>query len=141
MTTSIYEKLVQKKLIKEETFTQEPNRVKKKFSGWMWEAKYEVTTKDNKTYTFAMWHHFNKDDGSPEWKPSIEDIRKYMFCTSVPRGDGQVDHTWNSVLVDNTYYTSKWGFFGHKNRNYQKEVIEQIKNGTWKENPDIEILL
>jgi hypothetical protein len=141
MAISIYEKLVQKNLIKEEKFRQEPNRVRAKAKGWMWEAKYEVTTKNDEKYIFKMWNHFFEDDGSLEWKPSIEDIRKHMYCQFVPRGKGLVSHSWNSVLVNNIYYTSKKGFFGYENRTYQKEMIEQIKNGTWKENPDIEMLL
>ena len=128
-------------MIKEEGFREGPTRVREKAEGWMWEAKYEVRTKDDKVFIFYMWNHFFEDDGSNEWEPSIEDIRKYMSCEFVPCGDTCVNHSWHSSLVDGVYYTSKKGFFGYENRTYQDEVIKQIKNGEWETNPDIEMLL
>ena len=140
---SIYNILVQRNIIKEERFRKEPTKKKEKARGWMWEAEYEVITKDGKMFIFYMWHHFFEDDGSKEWKPSIGDIRTHMYCKFVPCGDGdkRVSHSWHSSLVNGVYYTSKKGFFGYKNRTYQEEVIKQIKNGEWKTNPDIELLL
>lgn len=138
---SIYNILVQRNLIKEERFREGPTRVREKARGWMWEAKYEVITKDDKMFVFYMWHHFFEDDGSNEWKPSIGEVRNKMYCQFVPCGDVRVSHSWHSSLVDGVYYTSKKGFFGYENRTYQDEVIKQIKNGEWETNPDIEILL
>ena len=138
---SIYNMLVQRNMIKEERFRKKPMRVRQKVQGWMWEAEYEVITKDDKMFVFHMWNHFFEDDGSKEWKPSIEDIRKNMFCQFVPCGKQRVSHSWHTILVDGVYYVSKRGFFGFENRTYQEEAIKQIKNGEWETNPDIEILL
>jgi hypothetical protein len=135
--------LVQRNMIKEGRFRRGPTRVREKARGWMWEAEYEVITKDGKMFIFYMWHHFVEDDGSEEWKPSIGQVIKYMYCQFVPCGDGDkhVSHSWHSSFVDGVYYTSKKGFFSYENRNYQEEVIKQIKNGEWEANPDIELLL
>lgn len=138
---SIYNMLVHKNMIKEERFRREPMRVKQKVKGWMWEAEYEVITKDDKMFVFHMWNHFFEDDGSAEWKPSIEDIRKYMFCKFVPCGKQRVSCCWHTILFDGVYYVSERGFFGYENPNYKEEAIKQIKNGEWETNPDIEILL
>ena len=138
---SIYNTLVQRNMIKEERFRKGPTRVREKARGWMWEAECEVITNDDKMFIFYMWHHFFEDDGSNEWKPSIGEVRNKMYCQFVPCGGVRVSHSWHSSLVDGVYYTSKKGFFGYENRTYQDEVIKQIKNGKWKTNPDIEMLL
>ena len=138
---SIYDILVQRNKIKEERFIREPMRVKQKVQGWMWEAEYEVITKDDKTFVFYMWNHFYEDNGSIEWVPTIEDVRKYMYCQFVPCGKKQVECCWYTILINGVYYVSKRGFFGYENQNYKEEAIKQIKNGEWETNPDIEILL
>jgi len=138
---SVYRKLVEKKLIKEERFRTKPTRVREKARGFMWEAEYEVITNDDKRFVFNMWNHFFEDDGSKDWNPSIEEVRKHMYCQFVPCGDTLVSYSWHSSLVNGVYYTSKKGFFGFENSTYQDEVIKQIKNGEWETNLDIEMLL
>lgn len=138
---SIYDKLVQKNIIKKERFRKGPTRVREKVQGWMWEAEYEVITTHDKKFVFYMWHHFHDDDSSSEWKPTIQEIKDLMFCKFVPCGTIGVSPSWHTVLADGVYYISKRGFFGYENIAYQEEVEKQIKNGEWKTNPDIEILL
>tara|TARA_Y100000591_G_C21283303_1_gene428387 strand:+ start:23 stop:442 length:420 start_codon:yes stop_codon:yes gene_type:complete len=139
MSLSIYQKLADGELIKGWVFTKKPRRARQKSMGWMWEAEIKVEDKDGKIYIFDVWHHFFSDDGSQEWKPSNEVILRIMHCQYVFIGDKKCSKNGYTICVDNTYYTSKRGFFNH--RNNREEVIEQIRNGTWKENPDIELLV
>ena len=138
---SIYQKLVEKNLIREEKFRQKPVRVTQKTRGWMWKAEYEVITINGKKYNFSMWHHFSNDDGTIIWKPTINEIKHLMFCKDVFCGDNYFDATWHTISVKGSLNLSKRGFFNDFNKMYKKEVKKQIKNGEWKTNPDIELLL
>jgi hypothetical protein len=133
---SIYSMLIDNNHITNEEFIRSPHRVRKKVSGWMWKAEYKVTSHNGIVFMFYMWNHFDNDNDSSEWTPSLEDIKKYMFCKSVNYKGHCYDFNWHTLFINGTYYISKKGFFN--NNKYKNEIIEEIKNGNWKENYDIE---
>ena len=102
----------------------------------MWEAEYKITSYNGSEFVFYMWNHFYNDDDSSEWSPSLGDIKKHMYCRFINYKGRFYDFTWHTILINGTYYISKNGFFN--NNQYKNEIIEQIKNGNWETNSDIE---
>ena len=138
---SLYEYLVKNNLIESEKYTYGPTRVRQKTMGFMWEAKIEVHLKNKKRCRFYMWNHFYDDDGSVDWRPTDADVRKYMHCKFAPFDENKLfDACWHMVLCDGKYYVSQKGWFGYENKNNFRKIIQSIKNGTWKEDPDIALI-
>ena len=141
MSDSLLLNLFRKKgLIKKAIYTKKPRRAREKRVGAMWKAKVEVTTRDGKKYYFDLWYHIFEDNGPEEWKPSFARIRDHMVCETVEIGGKKYyEPNKHIICVDNTYYFSKPGFSICSDE--EKDVIEQVENGTWTENPDIVLLV
>ena len=133
---SIYSILIDNNHVKNEQFVIIPRRVRKKTSGWMWEAEYKITANNGNEFVFYMWRHFYNDNGTSEWTPSLEDIKRSMFCRSINYKGHFYDFNWHTIFINGTYYISKKGFF--TNNQYKNEIIEKIENGHWETDSDIE---
>ena len=70
-----------------------------------------------------------------------QEIKDLMFCKFVPCGNIGVSPSWHTVLADGFITYLNVDFSVLKIELIKEEVKKQIKNGEWKTNPDIEILL
>ena len=141
MSKSLLQRLRDSGLIKTEE--RVIRRARQKKFGWMWEGKLKITLKDDRIFTFDLWIHIMYDEGKDDWKPKEEDLDFYPKFIPI---DGKLkDYTWHTIFVDNLCYGTKSGFFdcrGDEERSKKrKEMTEKIRNGSWKEDPDIHFII
>ena len=141
MSKSLLQRLRDSGLIKTEK--REIQREREKVGGFMWGGKLEITLKDGRVFKFKLWQNINGDVGNPEWEPKDEDL--HFYPQFIPIDGGSFDYTWHAIFVDNLCYGTKSGFFdcdGDEERhNKRKEMEEKIRDGSWKEDPDIHFII
>jgi len=143
MTISLYECLSNNNQIKEKKYTIRPHRTRAKKFGYMWEGKLEVRLQDARIYIFSLHHHFDKDDGTEEWKPTECEIMKNIYCTFIPSKDSKnnfilIDALWHKLYHEGHYYLSNK--IVRAGSPWYNTCKQQLKDGSWKNNPDLELL-
>ena len=103
----------------------------------MWGGELEVVLTDGTMLIFQLWHHFHDNDGD-DWKPSPEELANAwdIKFVAVDKSEKNLQSSaWHLFLVNGHYYVSKIGTFA--NARPQDKLIESIKDGSWKGDPDI----
>mgnify|MGYP001191125017 CR=1 FL=1 len=137
---TFYQLLVDSGLFKNEEYTSGPYRSRGKAMGYMWSGKKTVYLTDGRTFKFEMWHNFHEDPGTNDWKPTKNELDDAFFLKFINIDGDLYDKSWHTIYHNDHYYGTKKGFFGlgmEKERLVLAEQIEKIKNGSWREDPDI----
>lgn len=120
-------------------FIQKPQRVRKKNSGYMWKAVFDVYLKNGFVITFQLWHNFLSDD--LKWKPSRNMIHKYCRVKCIQYNGQYFDASSHIIIHKRKIYLSKSGYFHPYSDEITKKKYNDIKellNSTkWIDNDDI----
>ena len=139
--------------IKEEKYINKPARCREKMTGYIWDGKLEVITKDDLRFIFHFWVNCHDDDGV-NWYPDQELLNSMWRCLFVPqerlKNDKLFDANWHLLYVDDHIYVSKTGFFDTESFDYanfksvnkkRDRIEESIRSGTWEQNNDIWMII
>lgn len=140
MSKTFYQRLVDSGLFKNEEYTSGPFREREKAMGFMWSGKKTIFLTDGRTFKFEMWHNFDEDPGTKDWKPTKEELDDAFFLKFINIDGELYDKSWHTIYYKDHYYGTKKGFhglFGNKEKIARTEANQKIENGSWREDPDI----
>jgi len=140
---NLYQTLKECHRIVYQTFIKPLTRSQPKNQGYMWTAEMIVVLKHELKIKFALWHHFNEDDGE-SWTPSQELFEKFLEPTFIPvkrsRSSKLVDAYWNLISVDGHFYVHREGIM-NTDEDDREEIHDSIKDGSWKQDSDLWMLI
>ena len=139
MVKTLYARFKEAELIEKEVYTESPFRVQQKTMGYMWSGKKTLFLKDGREFRFSIWHHFMDDVGTILWKPSEKKMEKAFKPILITIDGCLYDVNWHTEYMDKHIYGTKKGkFMNHK---YSQIIKKKIKDGSWKEDSDIHIII
>jgi hypothetical protein len=140
---TLYQTLKEHNLILNEKYLVQPERIREKVMGFMWEGEIEVTLKDNLRTRFYFWHHCYNDNGE-SWYPSQTELDSFWTPRFVPKVNSEsselVDAAWHLFKVGTHFYISKIGTFSSSGR-LREEILKSIQDGTWAQDSDLWMLI